>query len=313
MSRFQVFYNPKANRGKAGKHWPQIESALEKRGFKVFCKELPPRTELQKHLLEANSQGIRNIVAAGGDGTLQAIVEGVFGCSQCDGSDYSPNIGVIGMGTSNDFLKPFPAADNIAGLPCRIDEMKISSFDVIRMEAVTPNGSIEIRHFLQSCHAGTIARTNMRLIHEKGFFNFLYKKFYPFGLIGTAAWEVFTFPGFKGFFKIGNEEREGEFLGLSIIKRPYIAGNFKFLTKRTKDDGLFDIAICEKVSSWRLISLIGKFEKEGLNDHPDVLFRETNHAWVRFSEPQPIDYDGEIIVAKEAKWSIIPKAINIMG
>ncbi|MBF0502016.1 MAG: hypothetical protein HQM09_17890 [Candidatus Riflebacteria bacterium] len=317
--KLHILLNPGANRAAAGPAWPEVEASLRSAGHELRVLAVTTRSEAFACVGEAVGEGAETFVAAGGDGTLQLLVDALMiSPSMRDRTSDSPNpgkirVGAIGMGTSNDFHKPLDTAPRIAGFPCRLKEEGASPRDVIELSITRPDGMHEIRCFLQAAHVGTIAETNQLLTQRHGIFNNLYHFWYKPALLGASAYTVFTYPGFDAEVKCGKETWTGTFTGMSLIKQPYVAGDFKFATNRRPDDGLFDLALCCKVTPWRLIGLIDAFEKKGLSGHENVHFAEASEVSVRFAQPQPIDYDGELIMAIEARWRVIPKALTILG
>jgi diacylglycerol kinase family enzyme len=185
--------------------------------------------------------------------------------------------------------------------------------DVIRLELTDADGRPSIRHCLQSTHLGTIPSANFRLTRRKGLFNTFYRLWYAGALALVSAWEVFTFPGFQAKITVDGETWEGSFSGISLLKRGHVAGSFFFKTDRTPDDGRFDLGACNKVSPWKLISLVGQYEAKGLDLPPDMRFRVTTSATAEFSHPQPLDFDGELALVRKVKWTLLPRALPVFS
>ncbi len=308
----EIFLNPAAGRGTADKAWNSLEPGLRRRFTDLCVHRCSSREMMIGRVRETFSRGGTHFIAAGGDGTIQTVLDALMEAPPRSPS-FNLHLGAIALGTSNDFHKPLSKADRIEGVPVRIDPATPHPHDVFSIEITCPDGKTLTRFFLQSSHVGTIPSANFRLTGRPGFFNTAYRYWYWGSLMAVSAWEVFTYPGFRGKVEAGGKTWEGLFTGMSLVKRSHIAGQFFFMTERKTDDGLFDLAVCEKISPFRLISLIGEFEKKGLGGHPDVHFLETSQASVVFESPQPVDFDGEIIEAASARWKILPRAISILG
>lgn len=310
--KLYVVLNPIANRGSAKIAWEKIAPGLRERGWLPEIIQSENRDHILNSVREVVTGGAKYLAAAGGDGTLQNVLDGLMAAPP---GPLSENIclGAFGIGTSNDFHKPLSPDRMINGFPVRFSLDNAQKYDIMKLEAKLPDGKTETRHFIQSAHLGTIPATNFLLTRGNSFFSALFRVWYKPALLLASAWTVFTYRGFSGEVKMAGTSHRGSFSGLSIVKRPHIAGSFVFKTSRLPNDRLLDIALCGKIGSLQLIGLIDKFEKEGLKGHPEVTYFEGNSLDATFDQPQPIDYDGELIVARSVRISIDPRTITIMG
>jgi diacylglycerol kinase family enzyme len=307
-----VFLNPAANRGGAGSAWAAVEPQVRAMGWGIRCETPGSAAALPEAVARAVREGETFLVAAGGDGTLQNLLDAIM--TRTSPEERSRlRLGAIGIGTSNDFHKPLEPRRQVAGFPCRLNPEESVLSDVVKLVVTDATGGTATRYLLQSSHLGTIPAANVRLTQGKGLFGFLYRLWYKAALMVVSAYEVFTYPGFTGEISAGGQTWKGAFSGMSLLKRAHVAGSFVFKTARTADDGKFDLALCDKVTPFRLIALIDEFEKKGMAGHPEVHFQETSQVTARFDTPQPVDFDGEILLTKSAEWSVLPKHLLILG
>ncbi|MBF0548712.1 MAG: hypothetical protein HQM08_30060 [Candidatus Riflebacteria bacterium] len=312
--QLDIFLNPSANRNTSQTNWSKVEEALKKQSFEVRLKTSSSRENLISTILESINGGARKLVAAGGDGTFQILLDSVMSARIKHPELLNELfIGAIGMGTSNDFHKPFTPEKMLGGFPAKVREEASKKHDVLMLTVKSPDGSQSVRHFLQSSNVGAIPVTNEVLTQERGFLHSLYNYCYPLGLPLASLYVLFTYEGFEGVVQVGEEKFEGLFTGMTLLKRPYMAGSFVFKTNRVCDDGLMDLGLCKKVGAFRSLALTGAFQNQGFGGHPEVIFREISSVSVMFSKPQTVDIDGELIKATEATWKVLPKALNILG
>ncbi|MBF0410511.1 MAG: hypothetical protein HQM10_24410 [Candidatus Riflebacteria bacterium] len=314
MEQFDIFLNPAANRAASEKAWQKIENGMRSRGIKYNLHKSTSRENMISLVHDAVSRGSRRLIAAGGDGTLQTLLDALMPRLESEPALIEKIvIGSLGIGTSNDFHKPFTDERRFEGYPCRLNEEKKSLNDVIKVHIVHPDGSNSERYFCQSSSIGLIPVTNDLLTQQKGFFNFLYRNIYSIGMPLATLYVLCTYSGFEARVKISGETFEGIFSGMTVLKRPHMAGNFVFATKRSVSDGLVDYALCSKVSALRSLNLSVAFQEKGFAGHPEVTFRETDKISASFSRPQIVEFDGELSSATEVHWKVLPKVVSILG
>ncbi len=105
QKKWFVILNPHAGSGQGKKDQTIIVNLLNQKGFdfKLAVSDYP------KHAIEltiqAITEGFRNLIVAGGDGTLNEVVNGVFLQTVCLPDEII--VGVIPVGTGNDWIKTF--------------------------------------------------------------------------------------------------------------------------------------------------------------------------------------------------------------
>jgi len=105
QKKYFLIMNPGSRGGKSKKLFNTIFRYLEKRNIK-YDFQITENLENAKQLsLKANKSGYQNIVAVGGDGTINNVINGFF---NKDGNRISnAKMGVIYSGTSPDFCKSY--------------------------------------------------------------------------------------------------------------------------------------------------------------------------------------------------------------
>src|SRR5690606_30006478 len=99
MKRARIIYNPTSGRELFRKHLPEVLEKMEKAGYETSCHATTGEGDATVAASIAVNRNYDLIVAVGGDGTLNEVVAGV---SQFENR---PIIGLIPMGTTNDFAR----------------------------------------------------------------------------------------------------------------------------------------------------------------------------------------------------------------
>ncbi|MBA4409370.1 MAG: diacylglycerol kinase family lipid kinase [Bacteroidota bacterium] len=100
-----VILNPHAGSGRGKKDQAVIINLLNKSNFlyELAISEFPKHTI--QLTIQAVENGYRNFIVAGGDGTLNEVVNGIFTQTICPTEEIT--IGMIPVGTGNDWIKTF--------------------------------------------------------------------------------------------------------------------------------------------------------------------------------------------------------------
>jgi diacylglycerol kinase family enzyme len=108
--KWLVILNPHAGSGRGKKDQSEIEKYLHRSeiNFELKISEFPKHTIALT--IEAIENGYRKLIVAGGDGTLNEAVNGIFIQTICPPEQIT--IGVIPVGTGNDWIKTFGIPNN---------------------------------------------------------------------------------------------------------------------------------------------------------------------------------------------------------
>lgn len=100
MKRARVIYNPSAGREVIKRDLPDILNVYEKAGYETSAFQTTPEPlSAQKEAARCCEQGYDLIVAAGGDGTIHEVINGMAE------QDYRPRLAILPAGTTNDYAR----------------------------------------------------------------------------------------------------------------------------------------------------------------------------------------------------------------
>src|SRR6476619_4823299 len=150
MDKVLVILNPWAGRGTAGRRRPELEQALRETGadFAIVT------THAVGGAIELAWQGVERgygrIVAVGGDGTINEVVNGIKGAEASLGQ--RARLGVIPLGTGSDFVKVLDGVEpnDLAGGAARLAADRPRSVDLGRVQV----GDDEPRFFINALGMG---------------------------------------------------------------------------------------------------------------------------------------------------------------
>lgn len=99
MKRARIIYNPTSGREVFKRHLPEVLEKLEVAGYETSCHATTGAGDATRAAKIAVDRKYDIVIAAGGDGTLNEVVNGLAE------QDYRPKVGLIPVGTTNDFAR----------------------------------------------------------------------------------------------------------------------------------------------------------------------------------------------------------------
>jgi YegS/Rv2252/BmrU family lipid kinase len=289
-----LIFNPSARGEKARRL--QTHAAIP-RGQCVFL-----ATNAPGHARELAGQAVRNgyrtLVAAGGDGTVNEVINGI---GDVPGGFASVRLGLLPSGTVNVFAREL-------GLPIHarraweiLSRGRERSIDLGRAE-FTLEGGRQIRYFVQLAGAGVDSRAIE--LTQWG----LKKKFGPIAYL-IAGLKAVREPR-PPITVQSTDSLTGEWVGLGNGR--YYGGPFAVFPKARLDDGLLDICVVPEINAWRFLAALCGFATGRLHQFSGAQLR--SHSLITLTSPSRVllQLDGENVGELPAHISVVPKALRVL-
>lgn len=153
--------NPSSANGQTGRRWPKLEAELKAAlgDFdRAFTEHPMHAAELTRRALE---EGAECVVAVGGDGTLNEVVNGFF----LGGRPVSPRaaLGLLPLGTGGDFRRTFGWDTALSSAIERLKSPRTVPLDVGLLEYTTPEGGLARRCFVNVCSFGVSGQVDLEV------------------------------------------------------------------------------------------------------------------------------------------------------
>jgi diacylglycerol kinase (ATP) len=302
MDRTLVILNPWAGRGKAGRQWHALEHALHTAGVRFDA----VTTEARGAMLLAQrgaDEGYRQIVAVGGDGTINEVVNGIRQTSDAGGP--SAQLGVVPLGTGSDFIKSVSGItpDDLTGAATRLARGTAQTVDIAHV--TTDDGAA--RYFINGLGMGfdaAAAAEALKIVKVKGFAVYLLA-------IGRTLLhyrpEIMT-------VRYNDVEVHKPLMFTSVGNGRCQAGGFYLTPEAAIDDGELDVCMVDKLRLDQIVRHIGKVVRGTHIALPIVKMGRTQAITVSSETDIPVATDGEVIstTAREVRVTIVPKAIELI-
>lgn len=307
--KWLVIVNPLAGVGKAAKDWSTIEKLLIEKEFNfetVF-------TEYQYHAIEIarekiTNDGFKKIVAVGGDGTLNEVVNGIFQQKRFPATEIT--LGMIGIGTGNDwgrmynFPKTYKKAVNL------LKKQHTFLQDIGRVKYRYDKDENHYRYFINNAGMGFDAlvakKTNILKSNGRG------------GTI-TYLYSLVT-----GLFQYKNTHLliniddklvvDDKVFSLCIGICSYNGGGMMQLPNAIPNDGLLDITIIKKTPILTILKNIKNLYDGSFTKIKTVETYVGKKVRVTSIPPNSvyIETDGENLGNSPLDFDLIPSAINLI-
>lgn len=284
MSPIPVIFNPAAKGTRA--------RGLVHRIARLSERALLWPTETARHARElarqAVAQGYETVVAAGGDGTINEVVNGLAGTQTA--------LGILPVGTMNVFASEL-------GLPCgdlHLCWERIVSSSVRSVDLACVNGR---HHFVQLAGIGFDAQVvSATTTDAKNTFGPLSYLFSGVRLAGRKPPQLrIQCPG---------KLREGCFV--LIGNGRYYGGPFPVFHRARIDDGLFDVLVFKNLGYLDIVRYLHGMVFGTHDKLPDVEYFQTGSLQVSSDEPVPMEVDGEVIGELPAHIDIGAGALRVL-
>lgn len=299
--RIKVILNPTSDKGRAVERKAQIERIGKQYGsLEVVMTERPNHaTDLAR---QAADQGYDLVVAAGGDGTIHEMVNGlVFG----DRSDVT--IGVIPVGSGNDFAFGVGIQGDIETAVSRLFTGQPRTIDLARIEdnkgryAIVDNG-------IGIGFDATISIESRNITRLHGF---------PMYILATLRTIAFYYHTPQCEIRFDDERVTQKLLLLAIGVGPRAGGGFHITPDARMDDKLLDSCLISPVGRFTMLSMLLKVMKGTHVHHSAVTMRKNQRLVLKADTPLPIHTDGEIFAyphddVREVAITSLPQAIRVM-
>ncbi len=256
MKKIKLIYNSGAGQSKFKYFLDIILEKFMENNCDVSVFRIDKNTNLYEYLKDSEKEGIYGIVVAGGDGTVNRVVNVMMK------NNINVPLGIIPAGTSNDFARHIKMPNNFAECIEKILAGNIQQVDV---------GKANDKYFVNICSAGIF--TNAPQKTDAKLKNIIGKLSY----FVTGIKQAFVFRPFTVRIET-KKESIIEQINLFLIFNGNSVGGFDFTENKSSiQDGLFDIVIIKKCKISEASILLGKIlAGTHLEDKNVIYLREDN-------------------------------------
>ncbi len=292
-----VIYNPVSGKGRGALRLEKLRRALGSRA-EFWPTQTPGQAE--ELALRAAALGFATVAAAGGDGTVHEVANGLVRANQPD-----VTLAVLPIGSANDYAHSLGLDANWWVRPDPAIGRRKLDVGVVR----SGNRSRYFVNGLGLGFNGAVTWEARRIRHLQGLV-----------LYGCALLRALCFHYNRPALTVrmdGDNARTGPTLALSLaIGRR--EGNFVVAPNAVLDDGLFDYLLVGNLSRRASLSLLPGLFSGSLGGHPALCKGRCKRVVVRGESPLIVHVDGEFFCLpedgiREMEVDLLPGALRVFA
>jgi len=292
-----VFVNPSAGGGRTQTYLPRIKNLFSARQFHAEFVFTPSMERLELRARAAIAAGRRVLLAVGGDGTLQGLVNATRG------SDVV--LGILPAGGGNDFAaalglpkNPLAAAQAILnGRPRAVDVLRARTADG-QERLYVGGGGVGL-----DAEAASYAIAYRRIPGRLRYVAAALRALSAYTPLNVRA----EFPGSR------SPGMEARVLLAAVLKTPTYGAGIRLAPAAQMDDGLLSTILVSDLTALQVLGLLPRLVTRGTL--PESHLQRVSAKRVRLTPDHPCLFhgDGEILGPAPVEIEVLPRAIRILA
>jgi YegS/Rv2252/BmrU family lipid kinase len=283
-----------------GEELPEVERQLiaRKLGYRIVETEGPGHaTTLARQALQ---DGTRFLVAVGGDGTVQEVVNGMLE----DGRPMADDavLGVVAAGSGADFVRTFGLPGDTVKAVRHLEGDRLYPIDVIEAE-YRVGDEIATRYVANAAECGlgaaVVARAE-RLPRWLGRSRYFWGFWLALGPYRPSAVDVRV--DRKAFAGVANN--------IVVANCQFYGGGMRISPRSYPGDGLLEVQISTGPKS-EAFTLIPKIYRGEHVPHPHIKELRGREIRVDGARPLPVEGDGEVLGMTPARFTVLPEVVAL--
>jgi diacylglycerol kinase (ATP) len=280
--------------------WPAVAARFE---ASAVVLDAPGRW--RGALREALDAGVRHFVAAGGDGTVGALADALWrGRGGVALSDLT--LAAVGLGSSNDFHKP--VRSRLASVPLRLHGERWR--DLARVTWEDESGAVSDRVFVVSCSFGITAAANQLFNRGDALLRALKRRHAGSAIAYAALRSVLCGKGVALDLVLPGARESVRAASLSVLKTPHLAGGLAFDTPVAPDDGALAVNLVQERGRLATLATLAALARRRFAGRPGTRHWSVPRLEVAASLPVPLEVDGEVVLARRARFDVLAERIR---
>jgi diacylglycerol kinase (ATP) len=290
-----LIVNPVSGADRATDHLPFIQERLAGAFGPLQVELTAAEGDGESAARRAVEGGCRTVVVAGGDGTLNEVLNGVAEAGALDRVAF----GLVPMGTGNDFAGMLGLPDDPAAAIERL---------VARQERRVDVGLVNDRAFVNASAGGFLAEVSEAL--TPGMKTVAGR----FAYVIAGAGVIAGFEPPSAAVTIGAETLAARAYHLFVVcNGQTIGGGHRAAPRARLDDGLLDACLVEATGTLDLVALLRRMSRGDHLAAEGVTYRQFQTAELVFDRVVKVNTDGEARETRVCRYRVMPQAARFLA
>ena len=289
------------------KKWHKVLSTLADSRVLSAIHTMNGIADTERPLLDALRAGETEFVAAGGDGTVNYMLNLLL-------DNATPQertrlaLGGIGLGSSNDFYKPVTPSISV---PTRINFESARPRDVGKI-TFEVNGIPRTRYFLTNASAGVTASANYLFNNPDTVLKALKALSTPAAIMYAAMKTIGRHRNIEAQVQMPySGPCNVNLTNLAILKNPNVSGNFRFPVEAYYDDGRFTVCLFHNMNRRDLLHALNHLRGKGRMEEKKAVIWLADLLTVNAAQPFAVEFDGEVVSTTSARFEVLPRFLKV--
>lgn len=302
-----IVANPASGSGKVKKEWTAMERKLRENNivFTIhFTKKAGDATRIVQNAL--TTEGVKNIIGLGGDGTCNEIINGIFKQQTIAPKDVKYTM--FAAGTGNDWVKMHAIPSNLDDFIQILKGNKTTFQDIGTVVFKDKNGETQKHFFANAGGLGydSFVVKSVESVKKR----YLPKKFAYFLHIFKC---LFAYKAAKTRIVFDGQTIEDKFYTINFGINKFSGAGMQMTPHAIKDDGLLGFTVITDIAWWKVIMYMRLLYVGNIAKAREAsLFQVKNIRIESMGTPVYCETDGELVGCAPMDISVLQNALQVV-
>lgn len=306
-----VIHNPYANRWMSQRRLPEIHATLQSVGIEYELVSTTGPGHATELASQATRLGYDAILAAGGDGTISEIVNGICQAPNLSASEkINIPLGILPLGSANDLVVNLGLPTDLRASVAFLPAAKVRYIDLGTVTYKKAGAFQPVRYFDNNSAMGlepSVTLVQQRITWLHGSLRYLL----------AALIAISRNPQWTARLEWEGGQYDGPCTLVTVGNTPVTGGLFYMTPHADPADGMLTFVYAYMNGRFAILRMLPRTMKPGAGsyvEHPAV--HEVHSTWLRIhtEQPTPLHADGEIQTetAQEIEYRILPGVLPVI-
>ena len=265
----------------------------------THLEQLDQGTNLIQVVASAVSVGCKRIIAAGGDGTVNAVVNAIMRLPR----QQRPRLAILPLGTANDFAGTLMLPDDISTACALVSESEM----YVPMDIVEVRSTDFVRYFANVAAGGNSVRVTEEITPE------IKERWGAFCYLRGAMNVLGDLESFQITAQLDQEKIENLNTWAVIVANGKTnAGRIPVAPHAVTNDGLLDVILIQDGTVVDIVEIVSGAIFGDYLECDQVIFRQCQALTLHSTPAMRFTMDGEVVDEEPVQFRIQPGAIDML-